>query len=344
MSKDYKKHQSNSPVAVIAGDIHYNLNTMHVADQAVRQAINLANKLNVPFISNGDMLDTKANLRAEYVNMIIKTFKTTKIKSYVNVGNHSRINERSKEHALNFLKPYANIVEIPTFIKELDSYIIPYDHDPKELKKYLKTLPKNSRLIMHQGVNKALPGEYILDKSAIDAQDLADFRTILSHYHARQDIECGNNIKNKVGLASYIGNPYTLNFAEANDPKKGFQILMDDGSLEFVPTNLRKHVVIDFKIDDIDYINKIPNFNQQDLIWVKLQGTKKQLDIYTKKIVAKTFQITQDFKLDLIPTDTKTQSPEQQLTNDVLLDNLIDSLTNTTNEQKTRLKEYWKQL
>ena len=57
--------QKHKALAVIAGDIHYSLATLAVADSATRQAIAKANELGVPFIANGDTHDTKANMRGE---------------------------------------------------------------------------------------------------------------------------------------------------------------------------------------------------------------------------------------------------------------------------------------
>lgn len=325
------------PIGVISGDIHYNLNTMHVADKAVRQAISLANELNVPFIVNGDMLDQKALLRAEYVNMIIETFKTCKIKPYVNVGNHSRINEKSKEHALNFLAPYATIIEHPTYIKDLDSYIIPYDHDVTNLRNYLKTVPEGSRLFLHQGLNGSDMGDYIQDHSALNPEDLANFRSILSHYHNRQDIKCGRPRKGSIGLATYIGSPYTITFSEANDVEKSITIVMDNGSLEFVPTNLRKHIIIDIEMNKQTKTSS-HTINPDDLVLVKVKGTKEYLGTYTKESLRKSFpSLPTNFRLDLIPLKIETLKQDKQAPPQNLLAT-VDTLTNVSNEQKERVK------
>jgi hypothetical protein len=42
------------PIAVIISDVHYNINTLEVADKAMRMAINRANILNIPLIVAGD--------------------------------------------------------------------------------------------------------------------------------------------------------------------------------------------------------------------------------------------------------------------------------------------------
>jgi hypothetical protein len=324
------------PVAVIAGDIHYSLSTLQCADSATRQAISKANQLNVPFIANGDTHNDKALLRAECTNAMIETFKIARVTPIVNIGNHCRINEKSEAHALNFLAPYAHIVDRPTYFKNIGAYVIPYNHDKDTLRNYIKHLPKGSILIMHQGVNGSDSGEYFQDKSALDAKDLDGYRVILSHYHVRQDINCGST------TATYIGNPYTLNFAEAKDPAKGFQVLYDDGSLEFIPTNLRKHRVYESSISDIQTLDSL---GKDDILWVKITGPSDILAKVKKEDIAKYCGISGSFKLDLIPDDTTSvKEAARDLPQDQLLDSLIDGLSNTTQDRKDRLKDLWKQL
>lgn len=330
------------PICVIAGDIHYNLNNLELADKATHMAITKANELKVPFIANGDTHDSKANLRGECVNAMIETFKTAHIRPYINIGNHCKISAKGKEHSLNFLAPYANIIDVPSFIEELKLYIIPYFDDVKELRDLLSRTPINSTLIMHQGLMSGQPGDYIKDHSALNPEDLADFRTILSHYHARQDIKCGRPRKGAIGLASYIGNPYTVSFGEANDPPKGFQILMDDGTLEFVPTNLRKHIVISTEIESDWPISLKGILKATNLHWLKIHGAKEVLNKITRKQAADWLGV-EEFKLDLIPTDITTNQEhiKSDMSKAQVLDLLIDSMNNS-NEQKTRLKELWR--
>lgn len=327
------------PIAVIAGDIHYNLSNLEVADKGTRMAIAKANELNVPFIANGDTTDTKAILRAECVNRMIETFKTAKIKPYVNIGNHCKINNKSMEHALNFLAPYATIVDKPAYFKDINATIIPYYDDVNALREYLETIKTGTLLIMHQGVNGSNMGEYMQDASALNAADLYRFRTILSHYHARQDIQCGSNI------ASYIGSLYTTSFGEANDLEKGFQILYSDGSLEFVPTNLRKHVIIELegcKPHNLISGPGLNEINEGDIVQVRVIGARGDLSLIDKNYIAKELNL-KDFRLDLAPVDQKVgDKNNKNLTQPEMLDSMIDSLTNTEEQTKARLKEIWR--
>jgi len=340
----------SKPIAVLISDVHYNVHTIKLADAAVRMAIDKANLLKVPLIVAGDLHDTKANLRGECVNAMIETFKQCIFPPYILVGNHDRLNEKAPAHSLNFLSAYANIIDMPSTIylesKHTKTYLVPYYHDANELREYLKTVLVGSIVIMHQGLTSSNSGDYIQDKSAINPEDVQDFRVISGHYHTRQDIKTGRPRKGAVGLWSYIGNPYSLGFGEANDPTKGYHILMDDGTLEFVPTNLRKHVI--YEVLAQDFINGNLHYiefsHDKDALWVKIKGSKEDLYKITRKMVSEILDI-EVFKLDLIPTDTSINTHKSAgLTQGPLLDSLIDSLTNTSDERKVRLKDTWKGL
>lgn len=333
----------SSPRAVLISDIHFNMQTLKLAEASLNQAIDKANRLDIPLIIAGDLHDTKANLRGECVNTIIECFRRCYAPPYVLIGNHDKINEKSEDHSLKFLMPYAHIVDYPMKAHGLE--LIPYFSDPEELRHYLKRLPENSTIIMHQGVEGSNSGDYIQDKSAISESDVVDFRVISGHYHTRQDIKCGRPRAGAVGLWSYIGNPYTLGFGEANDPDKGYQILIDDGTLEFVPTNLRKHVVYETTQSQIDegYIS-LKKINPGDLLWIKISGTREELSAVSKSNIANTIKLD-NFRLDLVPIDVVSQvNVTQNLTKELLLDSIINSLTNTSYERKERLKTMWKNL
>lgn len=331
------------PVAVVINDVHYSMNTLEVADKATRMAIAKANDLGVELIVAGDLHDTKANMRAECVNAMLATFEMCHHTPYILRGNHDQINEKSEEHSLNFLRDRANIIDELTYVSLFKAFLIPYQHNPEECRDILKRVPQNGILIMHQGLTKTNSGHYIQDHSAINPEDVAGHRVISGHYHTRQDIKLPSG-----GVWTYTGNPYTLNYAEANDPPKGFNVLYDDGSLEFCPTDLRKHVVIevDINIDEIYIPRQLPfkDPDPNDLVWVRLHGTKEHLSEVSKSNVGYLLGVVQPFKLDLIPIDSETKAPQIQLSQSETLDEMIDSLTNSSDEQKSRLKHLWKAL
>jgi DNA repair exonuclease SbcCD nuclease subunit len=342
------------PTAVLISDVHYSVHTLSLADVVMRQAIQRANDLGVHLIVAGDIHDTKANLRGECVKAMIDTIQLCKITPIILVGNHDKINEKSEEHSLEFLRPYAHIVDKPNLYRgdktQNYEYCVPYQYDLTEFISVLTNIPKGSRIIMHQGLKNSLSGEYVLDRTAVPNEWVQDYRVISGHYHTRQDIKTGILQEGAVGTFSYIGNPYTLNFGEAKDPTKGFQILMDDGSLEFVPTNLRKHTKIMINLDWRISTNDFEPYNctKDDILWFNITGPQYLLDRYTKTDLKKEYNLIQDFRVTYNRTDGKTSDiHDSQIMNQdqrELLNTIIDDMTNTDDICKIRLKEMVRQI
>jgi DNA repair exonuclease SbcCD nuclease subunit len=206
-----------------------------------------------------------------------------------------------------------------------------------KLRQKLSQLDKDKILIMHQGLQSSNSGEYYQDHSALSLEDIKDFRVISGHYHTRQTI----------GNFDYIGNPYTLNFGEANDPEKGFQVLHSNGHLEFIPTNLRKHVIITHNIvnNDTEWSSgpAYAGGGRNDLIWVKVLGTKQQLSKFNKDAWLKDSGIPNNVKLSLLPTDEESRYSQkaQNLSQKELFDDIISSKNIDKLTQK-RLKTLWR--
>ena len=318
----------NKPKAVLLSDVHYSVHTLLLADIATRQAIAKANVLNVPLIVCGDLHDTKANLRGECVAAMLNTFDLCQTPCYIIIGNHDLINERSSENSLEFLRDKALLIRTLTYVPEVGAYLVPYQNDVAVLRKIINTT-KHRTLIMHQGIAGSDSGEYIQDKSALLPTDVAGFRVISGHYHKRQTIQLPAD-----GVWDYVGNPYSLSYGEANDPPKGFQILKDDNSLVFVPTNLRRHAIINVDVD-----GPFPASNPGDLTWVKVTGTTDKLAKFDRKP-------WEGCRLELIPVTTTVDQTLKQTSQSQseMFDSIIDSMTVTDSVRKNRLKQMWKDL
>jgi DNA repair exonuclease SbcCD nuclease subunit len=346
------------PKCVLISDIHFTPQTLDLAFSALTQAINKANELHIPLVIAGDTLDSKAIIRAECANAIINIldFGIEPKNVYILVGNHDLVNEKSSEHALNFLKPYAQVVQCPTWVEEIGVYLMPYTSDPSEILKYLSSAKKDSTIIMHQGVQGAWMGHYVQDRTSLTKEAFADFRVISGHYHRAQDIKCGRVKKGSVGLFTYIGNPYTLSFAEADDGPKGFAILSSDGSLERIPTNLRRHRIFKRTLEEIQtmmergpsssfFQDVVGEFNEDDLIWLKITGSNSELKKLTKKELGDRLFGHNNFKLELIPLDayeTERAITLESLGSADMLDSMIGALSEPESF-KQYLKSLWKE-
>lgn len=330
------------PKAVLISDEHYTPSSLPVAHAAMKQALAKAEELEVPLISCGDLLDSKAIIRAECANALIELFSTAQTRVIILVGNHTLINEKGSEHSLNFLSPYAEVIDEPKFDEALGIWLIPYQSNQDKLKLALAGCAKGSTIIMHQGVLSADMGHYVKDSTSLPREEFADFRVISGHYHKAQDIKCGRPRKGALGLFSYVGSPYTTSFSEANDGPKGFRILYSDGILESVPTNLRKHIILDRPI--LTALTPVPEYAPGDLVWFKLRGPKVALDECDKDYIGKKLFGHSNFKLDKIPDDVDySKEIKKDLKDSEILDSLIDS-TLADADQKKVLKGLWREV
>lgn len=349
----------SEPVVVLISDIHFATATLELASSSLSQAMREAQKLGVPLVIAGDTLDGKALIRGECANRLVELFEAFLEESflyvYILVGNHDLLNEKGREHSLNFLNPYAQVVQSPVYVEKIKSWLIPYHHDTATLQEFLKhSVPAGSRIIMHQGVQTAFMGHYVQDKTSLPKEVFADYRVISGHYHRAQDIKCGRPRKGAVGLFTYIGSPYTTSFAEAEDGIKGFRVLYDDGSLTTINTRLRRHHVYERTFQEIQDMSArghkgplsafFDGVGAQDLVWLKVKGTYAELESLDKKELGLAILGHSNYKLDKIYTDApKVEQKVENSTGEELLDALIDN-TKEASEQKAYLKLLWREI
>jgi len=327
------------PIFVAISDVHFTLNTLSLATEAFKSAIDKAAELNVPLIDCGDLTNDKAILRAEVVNRLLELHDyadSKKVDIFYLIGNHSLLNEKVPGvHSLKFLPTTIETPMVGKFKNTLVQFI-PYQSDAQVIKDLLPNIPKNALIVMHQGVKGAFMGDYIQDKSSIEPEEFNGFTVFSGHYHRHQT----------VGAVTYIGNPYTLTFGEANDGPKGYLVVYDDGSYEQEILPLRKHVIKEIDITHTDFFEaKLHDvYNTSDLIWLKVTGPRSQLAQLDKNHVGKYLFGHQNFKLDKIPTDSIEFKPiDKKMTENQILDHLIENLGENDNKKK-ELKKLWREV
>ena len=326
------------PCAIVISDVHYSLPTLELADKAMRAAITDANNLEVPLIVAGDLHDSKANLRGECINAMIETLKLCKTRPIIIIGNHDKINEKSDGHSLEFLRPYATIVDKPSSEVFPGWYLIPYFHDTEVLRNYLRTIPPKSSIIMHQGLTGADSGEYFRDKTALHPEDLAGHVVLSGHYHCRAVQPLPDD-----GRHLFLGNPYTLNFGEAKHPRKGHHVLWHTGDTWLENNGLRQHFIFDTTTNGHISTGAV---GRDDLVLIRITGPSDELAKISKRELALEMHFAGSVRIEYIPTDRPTEvttkEPGEEFT--AGLDGLIDVLTNLEASRKVRLKGLWKDL
>lgn len=345
-SRKQPRH-TGSPICCLISDVHYSVTNLSNADKVMRLAIDAAASKIIPLVVAGDLVDGKAILRGECVNALLMTMyyaESKGVKVYIMPGNHCMLNEKSSEHSLNFLREHPSVILVDAveWIDELGSFLIPYQSNIEELKSILEELPKEARLIMHQGVQTANMGHYVHDKTALSPNAFADFRVISGHYHCAQDIKCGRPRPGAVGTFTFLGSPYYQSFKEAMDPDKGFAVLMSDGFLQRVPTNIRKYVIIEC---DVEQLKTMPydKINSNNEVWLKVSGPQSDLSKINKVMLGNNLFGHANFKLDKFPTDADRVTKTEHRSGEQLMDAIIQSQQDKQ-EEKDYLKKLWKEL
>lgn len=314
------------PIAVVISDVHYSLNTYPLADAAFRAAIDKAAELRVPLIDCGDLTNDKAILRAEVVNTLLLTMEYARcsdVPLYLLIGNHSLVNEKGKDHALNFLHPYANVVSHPVSAGGFN--FVPYQNAAEKFLEAIGRFPKGSIVFGHQGTKGGQLGDYVKDASAFDPEQVKDWRVFLGHYHSHYELD----------TTVSIGNPYTLTFGEASTAPKGFLVVYEDGSYTREILELRRHEVLELDVEGLDiYLHTGAHPRPIDLLWLKVRGTHSELNALKKSQVAARLG-RQDFKLDKIYTDGPALDADKSegKTDIQLLDAVIDSQDDSADEK-----------
>ena len=300
-----------SNLFVWISDVHLSLKNLDVAIQVLRQALIKARELNLPLFISGDLNDTKALMRSEWVSALIKLFSEfNDIKIYILTGNHDMDNKNSSTHSLEFLKQSSNvrIIDEPKveYINGHPFYCIPYCINADSFREALNKARANGikKVIAHQGVKGSWMGDYLVDESSIDPEEFADFDIVLlGHYHKFQ--------KNLNYV--YCGSPFTVNVSEADQMKFFHVVKLVNNKIDFdhIQTEARRHLKIEVA-SDMDYQNLKPQPNT--LVHVVLKGPKEFVKKYND--AEKIRNILQCLSVTIIP-DIERQS-EHRISADIL--------------------------
>lgn len=322
----------NGPVLI--NDVHFSLKNLDLSSRALKAALDKANQLGTYLVVGGDLHDTKVNLRSECIRAMREILGTAELTPFVMVGNHDRDNEKADPHALTFLEDLVNLIwAAPHFDRNLNLYMVPYCHDQEQFKKWIEEAPSSSVPYVHQGVNGAFMGEYIIDRSSVDPSlfDRFKYGAYSGHYHRKQ----------KVGNLTYLGNPFTQSSAEAGDGAKGFHVLGKNYQAELIELDLPRHHTIEI---DVSQLSKLPRIsNPADKVWLKITGPGSELKKIDKDALGQKLIGHSNYKLDRIPyekEDTKTARKKSKGEKETTFSDLVQaeiSLSQETQEVKSLL-------
>ena len=233
-------------VALMMTDTHLSKSNYELVVDIFQQAIDLckAHKLSIvyhlgDFFTSREAQPLNVLYEAKY---IFSMFVENNIELYIIPGNHDKVDLESelsyldvveKNNAIHLisseydlmLSKEVNVLFLPYF-KEKGSYL-------ERLEKVTKLIRKDKKniLLTHISINGVQNNDGSGVENEIKQELFKKFDYVyVGHYHNKQDS----------GNIHYIGSSHQNNFGE--DSVKGFQFLMDDGSVKMIKSKFPEYI------------------------------------------------------------------------------------------------------
>jgi DNA repair exonuclease SbcCD nuclease subunit len=212
----------------IVGDLHCTLDNLDKVNKLYDYVETLGN----PVIMLGDTFDTKAILRVECLNTVLKRTQESNLKWYYITGNHDLISMEATEHSLNALKLLPNAIVIDKPYIEGNLSFLPYMRDANKLRAELKKLPVNGYLFLHCDMSGWDLGNGHISDFGLGLSDFVQFKRVISgHYHKF----------NRMENFTFLGTPFSHSFGESNQVKYIGILDIDTNDLELIETDFPRH-------------------------------------------------------------------------------------------------------
>lgn len=281
------------------------LNDIHASDSNLpefnlnwAEAIELCDKRGIDkIIIGGDLFQSRA---AQTLNVLLAVYKAMELAMANGIdvlianGNHDKVNQEEIMGYCHIFGKHKNVTVVDDIVTASVnpgqySYIHVMGYFPENgtftsrlegLKLEIKSQGWEGThvLYIHEGISGALA---MLTDKELPVEIFEGFdKVLVGHYHNRTKIK-GTNIE-------YIGSSRQHNFGE--DEEKGYTILFDDGSMEFVQNqaNTRYRVIeVDYaKLND-NFIESIKEMSQDNKlkIKIKINCTKTQAPNINKQLL-----------------------------------------------------------
>lgn len=275
-------------IALLMTDTHLSKSNYELVKDIFQQAIDLCNQHEIKVIYHlGDFFTSR---ESQPLNVLIEAkeifsmIASAGITMYIIPGNHDKVDLNSEISYLHAVEKNASIClidkEYNEICDEINIIFLPYF---KEKESYLNHLDKISKMIIKNKINILLThisinGVQNNDGSTVENTITKDLfkklnRVYVGHYHNKQDS----------GNIHYIGSAYQANFGE--DDIKGFQFLMNNGSVRMIVSKFPKFIKEKIDIDDKDVLKKFEKqyANSKDNIRIILTGNKEKLQAFKKE-------------------------------------------------------------
>lgn len=252
---------------LIVGDPHAKKSNL----DKINRLLSTVESYGLPTVFMGDLLDTKDIISGQCLNVYLDYFKSSKLQHNILVGNHDYFSKECDRHSLEALKllPNVHVIDQPYF--DGKSLFLPYYHDINEFRQIISHYELPPYLFCHLDVIGMDYGNGFISESGATLEDLKQFDKVISgHYH---------KYASKENL-TYIGSPFSHDFAESNQIK--YLGIFDDsnGQLELIETDFPKHVTVELDLSKGSNLEVNPNnYNR-----VILTGTIDEIKAFDKSV------------------------------------------------------------
>lgn len=248
------------PYALTLTDTHATPNNLKLQESIWKQAVRYCLDNKIPTIYHmGDWVTARKAQSLEVLKHLDWVKKLLYENGIVLIGISGNHDKSNQESIFAYPNIYGNDIDFRIVEERYDEqlsdsvhiHLLPYFpetgsyNDKLEDAKKRVVKGKKNILLTHAGVNGGLAHENATVNKEIPADAFVGFDMVLiGHYHNR------NKIDFDLVDIWYTGSAFASNYGEDNE--KGFTIIYDDGSIEFVNSEFPKFETIEVEVDKVD--------------------------------------------------------------------------------------------
>lgn len=246
------------PCALLINDIHVSKDNIPEFQRNWDEALGICKKQDIPeIIIGGDLLQSRSSYQTLDVLLAVRQaiIKATNagLELTIAEGNHDLVDQEAILGYCHVFSEYPHVYVVDDYVSidcsdDVTLYVMSYAPESGSFINRLQDIidndfdkNKHNILYIHEGIKGglAMPSD-----DELPTKIFKDFDAVLvGHYHNRCKIK-GTNIE-------YVGASRQHNFGE--DEEKGYTILYDDGSYEFIKNESNtRYKVIDLALQDVD--------------------------------------------------------------------------------------------
>lgn len=246
------------PCALLINDIHVSKDNIPEFQRNWDEALKICKKQDIPeIIIGGDLLQSRSSYQTLDVLLAVRQaiIKATNVGLELTIaeGNHDLVDQEAILGYCHVFSEYPHVYVVDDYVSidcsdDVTLYVMSYAPESGSFINRLQDIidndldkNKHNILYIHEGIKGglAMPSD-----DELPTKIFKDFDAVLvGHYHNRCKIK-GTNIE-------YVGASRQHNFGE--DEEKGYTILYDDGSYEFIKNESNtRYKVIDLALQDVD--------------------------------------------------------------------------------------------